>query len=71
VTARSDGSIHQVFPVAISAGESAALRRWVEHERAQRTLEATLRDSSRSPRAQVPHSMTTDPPEHRISAAIG
>ncbi len=42
VTADSDGSVHQVFPVGISAGEGAGLRRWIELERPRRTLEIGL-----------------------------
>lgn len=39
VKARSDGSMHQVFPVAISAAEGDALRSWVVRERATHTIE--------------------------------
>jgi predicted O-methyltransferase YrrM len=42
VVASSDGSRHDVFPVAISASEGAALQRWVERERAARTIEVGL-----------------------------
>lgn len=37
-----DGSRHDVFPVAISASEGAALQRWVERERPARTIEVGL-----------------------------
>jgi predicted O-methyltransferase YrrM len=40
--ARSDGSVHRLFPVAVSAAEGAALREWVTRERANRTLEIGL-----------------------------
>jgi predicted O-methyltransferase YrrM len=40
--ARSDGSVHQLFPVAVSAAEGAALRRWVTREGASRTIEIGL-----------------------------
>jgi predicted O-methyltransferase YrrM len=42
VVASSDGSRHDVFPVAISASEGAALQRWVERERAAHTIEVGL-----------------------------
>jgi predicted O-methyltransferase YrrM len=42
VVASADGSRHEVFPVAISASEGAALQRWVEHERPARTIEVGL-----------------------------
>ena len=37
VVARSDGSVHQLFPVSVSAAEGQALRGWVEREQAART----------------------------------
>lgn len=40
--ARSDGSVHSVFPVAVSAAEGEALRAWVTHEGATRTIEVGL-----------------------------
>ncbi|MGH3504528.1 MAG: class I SAM-dependent methyltransferase [Nocardioidaceae bacterium] len=40
--ARSDGSIHTLFPVAIGAAEGAAIRSWVVRERAVRTVEVGL-----------------------------
>ena len=40
--ARSDGSVHQLFPVAIGANEGAALRGWVTRERATHTIEVGL-----------------------------
>jgi predicted O-methyltransferase YrrM len=42
VVASADGSRHEVFPVAIGASEGAALQRWVEGERAARTIEVGL-----------------------------
>jgi predicted O-methyltransferase YrrM len=42
VVARSDGSRHELFPVAISAAEGAALREWVRREGATRTIEVGL-----------------------------
>ena len=41
-TARSDGSEHQLFPVAASAAEGAELRDWVVREGATRTIEIGL-----------------------------
>lgn len=41
-TARSDGTRHELFPVAISAAEGKALRGWVQHEGASRTVEVGL-----------------------------
>jgi predicted O-methyltransferase YrrM len=38
----SDGSEHDLFPVAIPAAEGEALREWVIHEGASRTLEVGL-----------------------------
>jgi predicted O-methyltransferase YrrM len=40
--ARSDGSIHSLFPVAITAVEGDALRDWVMREGAKRTIEIGL-----------------------------
>jgi len=40
--ARSDGSIHTLFPVAIGAAEGAAIRSWVVREQAARTIEIGL-----------------------------
>ena len=40
--ARSDGSLHQIFPVAVSAAEGEALRRWVVREGSARTIEIGL-----------------------------
>jgi predicted O-methyltransferase YrrM len=40
--ARSDGSVHQLFPVAIGAAEGGSLRRWVERESAKQTIEVGL-----------------------------
>lgn len=40
--ARSDGSVHEVFPVAASAAEGEALRGRVVGERATRTIEVGL-----------------------------
>lgn len=37
--ARSDSSVHSVFPVAVSGAEGEALRRWIIHEGAVRTIE--------------------------------
>jgi predicted O-methyltransferase YrrM len=42
VTARSDGSVHELFPVAIGEAEGAALRSWVAREGAARTIEIGL-----------------------------
>ena len=42
VVARSDGTVHQLFPVATSAAEGEALRDWVRKERAARTIEVGL-----------------------------
>ena len=42
VVARSDGSVHAVFPVAVSPAEGEALRAWVVRERATRTIEVGL-----------------------------
>lgn len=40
--ARSDGSVHQLFPVAIIPDEGVALRDWVIRESARQTLEVGL-----------------------------
>ena len=40
--ARSDGTLHSLFPVAASAAEGEALRGWVLRERAARTIEIGL-----------------------------
>jgi predicted O-methyltransferase YrrM len=40
--ARSDGTVHDLFPIAVSAAEGKALRRWVVRERATRTVEVGL-----------------------------
>lgn len=40
--ARSDGTLHSLFPVAASAAEGDALREWVLRERAARTIEIGL-----------------------------
>jgi predicted O-methyltransferase YrrM len=40
--ARSDGSVHSLFPIAITAAEGEALRSWVTHEGATRTIEIGL-----------------------------
>ena len=42
VVARSDGSVHRLFPLAIGAAEGAALREWVVGEGATRTIEIGL-----------------------------
>ena len=39
VVARSDGSVHQLFPVSVNAAEGEALREWVQRERAARAIE--------------------------------
>jgi len=39
VMARSDGSLHRVFPVSVNRSEGEALRAWVEREDATRTIE--------------------------------
>jgi hypothetical protein len=38
----ADGSIHTLFPVAVSAEEGAALREWVKREGATRSIEVGL-----------------------------
>jgi len=40
--ARSDGTVHDLFPIAVSAAEGEALRGWVVRERATRTVEVGL-----------------------------
>lgn len=40
--ARSDGTLHSLFPVAASAAEGEALREWVLRERATETIEIGL-----------------------------
>jgi predicted O-methyltransferase YrrM len=40
--ARSDGSVHDLFPVAVSAAEGEALRGWVVREAAAHTIEVGL-----------------------------
>ncbi len=40
--ARSDGTTHDLFPIAVSAAEGEALRGWVVRERAARTVEVGL-----------------------------
>lgn len=40
--ARLDGTVHDLFPIAVSAAEGEALRRWVVRERATRTVEVGL-----------------------------
>jgi predicted O-methyltransferase YrrM len=42
VTARSDGTAHDLFPIAIAREEGEALWRWVIRERAEHTLEVGL-----------------------------
>jgi predicted O-methyltransferase YrrM len=42
VVARSDGTVHDLFPVAVGAAEGEALRGWVVRERATRTIEIGL-----------------------------
>ena len=65
--ARSDGTLHDLFPVAASAAESQALRDWILREEAARTVEiglgygisalhiceGLLKNSSRAPRHVV------------------
>ena len=36
------GTVHSVFPVAVTVAEGEALREWVEHEQATRTIEVGL-----------------------------
>jgi predicted O-methyltransferase YrrM len=40
--ARSDGSLHNLFPIAVPAAEGEALRAWVTREGATRTIEVGL-----------------------------
>lgn len=40
--ARSDGTTHDLFPIAVSAAEGEALRGWVAREKATRTVEIGL-----------------------------
>jgi len=40
--ARSDGTVHELFPVAVSAAEGEALRDWIVREGAVRTVEIGL-----------------------------
>jgi predicted O-methyltransferase YrrM len=40
--ARSDGSVHRLFPVAVGPAEGAAIRSWVMREAAVRTIEVGL-----------------------------
>jgi len=40
--ARSDGTVHHLFPIAITAAEGEALRSWVSSEGATRTIEVGL-----------------------------
>ena len=42
VVARSDGTVHRLAPVAVSAAEGEALRRWVSREGARRSIEIGL-----------------------------
>ena len=42
VVARSDGTVHDLFPVAVGAAEGDALREWVVRERATHTIEIGL-----------------------------
>jgi hypothetical protein len=42
VVARSDGTVHRLFPVAIDAAEGEALREWIVREGATRTIEIGL-----------------------------
>lgn len=39
VVAQSDGTVHHIFPVALSPAEGDVLRAWVEREGATRTIE--------------------------------
>src|SRR5215469_1984360 len=41
-TSRADGSVHSLFPVAVSAAEGQAIRRWVIAEHAAVTIEIGL-----------------------------
>jgi predicted O-methyltransferase YrrM len=40
--ARSDGAVHSLFPVSVTAAEGEALREWVTRERAAHTIEIGL-----------------------------
>ncbi len=40
--ARSDGSLHSMFPLSVTAAEGKALREWVKREQASRTIEIGL-----------------------------
>jgi predicted O-methyltransferase YrrM len=40
--ARSDGTLHSLFPVAVNAAEGEALREWVKREGANHTIEIGL-----------------------------
>src|SRR5829696_4109016 len=42
VVARSDGTLHNIFPIAVYAAEGEALREWVLREGATRTIEIGL-----------------------------
>ena len=42
VTGRSDGKLHDLFPIAIPAHEGEALRKWVTREDAASTIEVGL-----------------------------
>lgn len=42
VIARSDNSVHDIFPIAINATQGKALRDWVVKEKAARTIEIGL-----------------------------
>jgi predicted O-methyltransferase YrrM len=42
ILASSDGTVHHVFPVSVTADEGEALRRWVKGEYASRTIEVGL-----------------------------
>ena len=42
LVARSDGTVRDLFPVAVSPAEGEALRRWVGHVGAERTIEIGL-----------------------------
>lgn len=42
VVARSNGSTHQVYPIAVSMAEGQALRAWIVRERVSKTIEIGL-----------------------------
>jgi predicted O-methyltransferase YrrM len=42
MVSRSDGTVHDVSPVSVTADEGEALRRWVTGEQASRTIEVGL-----------------------------